>query len=136
MRDLDAFLARGRAAAEELQSEGVTIRPPADGAFDWDTGQDTTAPGAAIYSGQARVKPVARARGEEVDAGEANVTLREYTVSIPWSMDPPADRVVPGYVVDVLASPDLRMAGLRLWVTGVEYSATATAWRISAEDRS
>lgn len=136
MTDLDAFLTRGRAAAEELQREEVAIRPPAEGGFDWETGQDAPASENAIYTGQARVKPIARARGEEVDAGEANVTLREYTVSIPWSLYPPEQRVVPGYVVDVLASPDLRMVGLRLWVTGVEYSATATAWRISAEDRS
>ena len=130
------LLSRARAAAEDLQQERITIHGADTGGFDWDTGSSSSSTGSALYSDPARVKPVARSRGEEVNAGEANVTLREYVISVPWSTPAPAERIVPGAVIDVDASPDTRMVGLRLWVTGVEYSATATAWRISAEDRS
>ncbi|MFJ3201015.1 DUF6093 family protein [Streptomyces sp. NPDC086989] len=135
MTSLDAVLAAGRAAALELQRETVSLyRPGADG-FDWGTGTDTPAAAAAIYSGRARVKPVARSRGEEVDAGEANTTLREYLVSLPYSTVP-SQRPAVGDVMDVTASPDARMVGLRLWVTGIEFGSTATVWRITGEDRS
>lgn len=135
MSALDALLAAGRAAAAELNREQITLHASADDGFDWGTGGTTPAAGTALYSGPARVKPVARL-GKEVDAGERNVTLRQYVVSVPWSTPAPPQRVAPGAVIDVTSSPDGRLVGLRLWVTGVEYSSTATAWRISAEDRS
>ncbi|MER7155033.1 DUF6093 family protein [Streptomyces lydicus] len=137
MTELDGLLAAGRAAAAELMRETVTIRAAAaEGGFDWESGTESPGTGAVLYTGQARVKAVARSRGEEVDAGEHNVTLREYTISVPWGSAAPPERVVPGATVDVDESPDARLVGLRLWVTGVEYGSTATAWRISAEDRS
>lgn len=134
MSALEAALVAGRAAALELMRETITLYRPGDGGFDWGTGTDTPDDPEVIYAGWARVKPVARSRGEEVEAGEANVTLREYIVSLPW--DTVATRPAVGDLLDVSASPDARMVGLRLWVTGVEASSTATAWRISAEDRS
>jgi hypothetical protein len=135
MSSLDAVLAAGRLAALELQRETVTLYRPGDDGFDWDTGTDTPAAATVLYSGPARVKPAAQSRGEEIDAGEANVTLREYTVSLPWDTTV-AQLPAVGDLMDVLASPDARMVGLRLWVTGLQYSSTATAWRITAEDRS
>lgn len=135
MTELDALLAAGRAAAGELMRETITIRAAAEEGFDWESGADVPGTGTVLYAGRARVKPVARSRGEEVDAGEQNTTLREYTVSVPWDSPAPPERVAPGATVDVDASEDGRLVGLRLWVTGVEYGATATAWRISAEDR-
>lgn len=135
MSDLEAALAAGRLAALELQRETITLyRPGADG-FDWNTGTDSPAAATVIYSGPARVKASAQSRGQEVDAGEVNVTLREYTVSVPWDTVVSTHPAV-GDLIDVTASPDARMAGLRLWVTGTQYSSTATAWRITAEDRS
>lgn len=136
MTALDAALAAGRAAAEELMREQVSLSLPGDDEFDWESGSSTPSTAASFYAGRARVKPVARSRGEEVNAGEANVTLREYVVSLPWSTPSPAERIVPGVVLDVTSSPDARLVGLRLWVTGVEYGSTSTAWRITAEDRS
>lgn len=135
MSALDAALTAGRAAALELMRETVSLYRPGEGAFDWSTGTTAPASATAIYSGKARVKPGAQSRGEESEAGEQNVTLRDYVVSLPWSTVPGV-RPRPGDVLDVSASPDARMVGLRLWVTGVQYSSTATAWRISAEDRS
>ncbi|MET9467788.1 DUF6093 family protein [Streptomyces sp. NPDC006544] len=135
MSDLEAALAAGRLAALELQRETITLYRPGDDGFDWGSGTDTPGPATAIYSGPARVKPAAQSRGEEVDAGEQNVTLREYTVSVPWDTVVSTQPAV-GDLMDVTASPDARMVGLRLWVTGVQYSSTATAWRITGEDRS
>ncbi|WP_431999328.1 DUF6093 family protein [Streptomyces sioyaensis] len=135
MSELNALLAAGRAAAAGLMRETVTIRAAAAGGFDWESGTETPGTGAVLYTGPARVKPAAQ-MGREVDAGERNVTLRQYVVSVPWVSPALSERVVPGATVDVDASPDGRLVGLRLWVTGVEYGSTATAWRISAEDRS
>jgi hypothetical protein len=132
---LEAALAAGRLAALELQRETVTLYRPGVPDFDWGTGADGPASPLVLYAGPARVKPVARSRGEEVEAGEQNVTLREFTVSLPWDTET-SERPAVGDLLDVSASPDARMVGLRLWVNGVEYSSTATAWRISAEDRS
>ncbi|MFH8752940.1 DUF6093 family protein [Streptomyces rimosus] len=135
MSALEALLAAGRAAATRLARETVALYRPGAGDFDWSTGVTTPAPSAALYSGPARVKPLT-AEGREVNAGEQPLTLSRFTVSLPWTAPVPSVRPRPGDVVDVLASPDARMVGLRLWVTGAEYSSTATAWRISAEDRS
>ncbi|MFD5509022.1 DUF6093 family protein [Streptomyces sp. NPDC127051] len=135
MSALEAALAAGRLAALELQRETITLYRPGDDGFDWNTGTDTPAAATIIYSGPARVKPAAQSRGEEVDAGETNVTLLEYTVSLPWDTTV-AHLPAVGDLMDVSASPDARMVGLRLWVTGLQYSSTATAWRITAEDRS
>lgn len=135
MSVLEAALAAGRAAALELMRETVSLFRPGDDGFDWDTGTDNPAAATVIYAGPARVKPTAQSRGEEVDAGETNVTLREYTVSVPWGTTVGQLPAV-GDRIDVTASPDARMVSLRLWVTGLQYSSTATAWRITAEDRS
>lgn len=135
MSALEAALAAGRLAALELQQEMITLYRPGDDGFDWGTGTDTPGPSTAIYAGPARVKPSAQSRGEEVNAGENPTTLREYTVSVPWATEVDNLPAV-GDLIDVTASPDARMVALRLWVTGIQYSSTATAWRITGEDRS
>lgn len=138
MSALDSALAQGRREAEALMVDEVALYRPGPDVFDRDTGQ--TVPGPHLvdfYSGKARVKPTPTV-GSEVEAGEQRVTLRGFTVSLPWGSPLPdgGERPKPGDLVDVTASLDARLAGLRLWVTGIEYSSTATAWRISAEDRS
>lgn len=135
MSDLEDTLAAGRLAAQELQRETISLYRPGAAAFDWSTGTDGPASPLVLYTGQARVKPAVRSSGEEVEAGENPVTLRDYVVSLPWGTTVP-QRIKVGDVIDVTASPEARMIGLRLWVTAVEHSSTATAWRISAEDRS
>ncbi|MFD8577150.1 DUF6093 family protein [Streptomyces virginiae] len=135
MSVLEAALAAGRLAAQELQRETITISHPHGDGFTWETGTDNPPPATLLYTGRAQVKPSAQSRGEEVEAGERNVTLREYTVSLPWDT-PASDLPAVGDLVEVTASPDTRMVGLQLWVTGAGFSSTATAWRIFAEDRS
>ena len=135
MSALEAALTAGRLAALELQRETITLYRPGDDGFAWGTGTDTPTAPTVIYSGPARVKPSAQSRGEEVNAGEVNTTLREHTVSVPWDTTV-SELPAVGDLIDVSASPDARMVGMRLWVTGLQYSSTATAWRITAEDRS
>lgn len=93
--------------------ESVRLYRPGEGDFDWESGTDAPDSETPLYAGMARVKPAARS-GEEVNAGEVNTTLREYTVSVPWSTPAP-ERPIPGDVFDVQSSPDARLAGLRLW---------------------
>jgi hypothetical protein len=135
---LEAALAAGRAEAEALMRDTVTMYRPGPDVFDRVTGNSVPGPPeVTFYSGRARVKPDQLADAE-VQAGEREVTLRQYKVTLPFSTDLPApgERPRPGDVLDVTASPDARLVGLRLWVTGAQYSGTSTAWRIIAEDRS
>lgn len=116
----------------------ITLYRPGPDVFDRATGVTTPGPHAVdFYTGKARVKP-AQLAVQQVQAGEEEVTLRQYRITVPFAtaLPSPGVRPAPGDVVDVTASPDVRLAGLRLWLVGAHYSATATAWRIIAEDRS
>lgn len=137
MTALDAVLVAGRRAAEARMRDTVHLYTQAADSFDRSTG--TTTPGAqtTLYAGKARVKAIAASTGEEKDAGEREVLLREYEVHLPWSTAlPGGTRVLPGMRIEVTASPDARMVGLILWVTGATFSDQSTAWRIRTEDRS
>jgi hypothetical protein len=134
--NVDGALAAGRAAAEARMRDTVRLYTEAPGTFNRGTG--TTGPGtqATLYTGKARVKALAAATGQEKAAGEREVVLREHEVSLPWAAAlQPGVRVLPGTRIEVTASPDARMAGLVLWVTGAAFSDQSTAWRIRAEDR-
>lgn len=137
MTSLDTVLAAGRAAAEARMRETVRFYSQAADSFDRTSGQ--TVPGAqtTLYSGKARVKAIAASTGQETEAGEREIVLREYEVQLPWPTSLPAGtRVLPGMRVEVTSSPDARMVGLVLWVTGATFSDQSTVWRIRVEDRS
>jgi hypothetical protein len=115
----------------------VRLYTQAADSFDRDTGG--TVPGAqtTLYTGKARVKAIAASTGQETEAGEREVVLREYEVSLPWAAPlPNGTRLLPGARIEVTASLDARMTGLVLWVTGGTFSDQSTAWRIRTEDRS
>ncbi|MFJ8603393.1 DUF6093 family protein [Streptomyces shenzhenensis] len=134
--DLNAVLARGRAAAELRMRDRVRLYSQDADHFDRATG--TTVPGQQqdLYEGKGQVKPSAQTSGEDVQAADREVRLLEYEVSLPWSAPLPAGvRILPGMRIEVLDSRDARMVGLVLWITGTQYSDQATAWRISTEDR-
>lgn len=137
--NLDDFLARGRAAHQELMEasgDRIRIQRPTPGTFDQTTGADVPGIPLVLYEGTARVRPVALATGTEAQAGEREIRLRDYEVAVPWATSlPPGEVVQPGDEVHVLASADPRLPGTTLWVTGRQFSAMATAWRIYAEDR-
>lgn len=137
MSALDVALSEGRLAALGLMRDRVRLYKQGPDAFDRDSGDTVPGPQSDLYSGQARVKPVATIRAEEVEAGDREVVLHRYQVYLPWSVElPPGVHLLPGDRVEILSSDDPRMAGLTLWVTGHQYSSTATAWRIATEDRS
>ena len=137
MTSLDAVLAAGRRAAEARMRDTVRLYSQAADGFDRTTGAATPGAQTTLYSGKARVKAIAQSTGEETTAGERELVLREYEVQLPWSTSLPAGaRALPGMRVEVTASPDARMVGLILWVTGAAFTDQATAWRIRTEDRS
>ncbi|MGW4803001.1 DUF6093 family protein [Kitasatospora sp. NPDC004272] len=133
MSALSELLAAGRAAHEELMIDTVRLLLPGQPVYNSATGQ-TSHPLTELYSGPARVKPT-QSVSEDANLGQRLVVQRRYEVALPWSAVATA-RVVPGVQVVVDASPDLRLTGRTLWVTSVAESATATAWRLAAEDRS
>ncbi|MCG6499460.1 DUF6093 family protein [Kitasatospora sp. A2-31] len=134
--NLAPLLAAGRAAHEQLMVDTVRLVRPGTDVYNPTTGSTTQPDARTLYSGPARVRPF-RAEEIEEQAGQRQVVLRRYEVALPWSSMPlGGDRVVPGDRVEVTASLDPRLASLALWVTSVGESATATAWRIAAEDRS
>ncbi|MET8693631.1 DUF6093 family protein [Streptomyces bauhiniae] len=135
--NLDATLASGRAMAEARMRDTVRLIERGPGGFDRATGTSTPGPATVLYEGRARISPVAQASGEDTQAGEREVRLLEYEVSLPWATELPAGtRLLPGMEVEVVDSRDTRMVGLTLWVTGGQFGDQATAWRISTEDRS
>jgi hypothetical protein len=137
MSSLDTLLAAGRKAAENRMRDSVRLYSQAADTFDRATGN--TVPGAQtdLYLGKARVKAIAASTGEEAEAAEREIVLREYEVQLPWSTPlPDGSRLLPGMRVEVTSSPDSRMGGLILWVTGAAFSDQSTAWRIRTEDRS
>lgn len=130
-------LADGRREHEAIMEDRIRIHRPGPTVFDQSTGEDTPGVDLALYEGPARVKAIGLARGREAVAGERQIELRSYEVAIPWSTTvPPGEIIQPGDQVLILSSTDPRAApGVTLWVNGDQFSATATAWRIYAEDR-
>lgn len=136
MTGLDALLAAGRAAHEELMVDAVRLLRPGDPVYDPATGATGASDPRVLWAGRARVKP-ALAVSEDARIGERIVIQRRYEVALPWSAATTgAEQVLPGDQVEVTASLDARLVGRVLWVTSVGESSTATAWRLSAEDRS
>jgi hypothetical protein len=134
---LDAVLAAGRRAAEARMRDTVRLYTQAPDVFDRDSGNTVPGEQTTLYTGKARVKAIAASTGEETEAGEREVVLREYEVQLPWATPLPAGaRTMPGMRIEVTSSPDARMTGLVLWVTGATFSDQSTAWRIRTEDRS
>ncbi|MFB7671676.1 DUF6093 family protein [Kitasatospora purpeofusca] len=134
--DVGVLLRDGRLAHEALMVDAVRLVRPGAEVYDPATGATVQPDPQVLYAGPGRVKPI-QAEDVGVQAGQRQVVLRRYEIALPWSALPVGgERVVPGGQVEVVASPDARLAGLTLWVTSVGESATATAWRISGEDRS
>lgn len=133
---LQGLLAQGRAAHEALMADTIRIHRPGPSTFDQTTGTDTPGSDLVLYQGAARVKPTGLVRGTQAEIAEQEVRLRDFEIAVPWSTTvPPGEVIRPGDQVEVTASPDPRLTGATLWVTGRQFSATATAWRIYAEDR-
>lgn len=137
MSALDATLTAGRREAEARMREQIRLYRQGPDVFDRGTGQTVPGPQTTFYTGKARVKGIAQSTGEDVQAGERELVLREYEVGVPWAtVLPTSIRVLAGDCIEVVSSGDPRMTGLILWVTGGVFNEQSTAWRIRAEDRS
>lgn len=137
MSALEAALAAGRREHEAIMLDTVRIWRPGPAVFDRDHGTETPGTPLELYAGKARVKPFGRSASSAVEAGEREVVVREYVVSLPFSALPPnGEAVLAGDRIQVTASEDGRLAGRTLWAAVSQLNAQATAWRISAEDRS
>ncbi|MFE7954380.1 DUF6093 family protein [Streptomyces sp. NPDC057413] len=137
MSTLDAVLAAGRREAEARMRDTVRLYSQGPDVFDRATGQTVPGEQTTLYTGKARVKAIAASTGQDTEAGEREIVLREYEVQLPWATPLPAGtRLLPGMRIEVTSSPDARMDGLILWVAGATFSDQSTAWRIRTEDRS
>lgn len=89
-----------RAAVEETFADSCTLNEPdGESVFDPNTGTYTETPGAEVYAGACAVAPTGGERVVLV-AGDP-VTLRTYTVRLPWDVDGAAvDQLVTVTTVD------------------------------------
>lgn len=131
--NLSPLLSRGRDAARALMLDTIRVERPGVPVLDRVTGQLVAPTALLLYDGIGRMKPQPSV-GREVEAGEREIALREYVCSLPWDAAPvlSIERGDQAVVVDSL---DARMVGLRVTVMSVQYSSTATAWRLGVEDR-
>lgn len=137
MTALDAALEAGRREHEAIMRDQVRVWRPGPEVFNRSTGVSTPGAPLELYSGRARVKPFGRGASTGAQAGEREIVLREFVVSLPFSAALPAGQMLlPGDQIEVVAAEDPRMAGRTLWATAQQLNSQATAWRIGAEDRS
>lgn len=125
---LDLVTARSR--AESLMTSTCTIRARSMGrTTNPTTGEVTDTPGATVYSGQCRVRPVGT-QGSTAEAGGAELFRFGYLVSIPFAE---AD-VVEGHRVTIDASPDAALVGVVVEVQRVDRGEHITARRLFCQD--
>lgn len=128
---LTAALARGRAAAERMMVDTVTI-DRADGttARDPDTGAETPNYGAALYSGKARIQQRAAVSQEDEGAGRTVTTLR-LELQLPTSV---TGLQVDDRVTVNTAAHDADLVGRVFRVSALHHKTHATARRVAIEE--
>lgn len=119
----------GQALAESLMTDVCTITRTIGRTFDETTNTytPTTTP---VYSGKCRVKP-ANTVSRDVQAGEQQVSLWPFAVSIPVSVTTELDDDV-----TVTASADASLVGRTLRVRSVARGTYLTARRLDCEEAS
>lgn len=128
--DIQPLLAAGRAAHNQLLVDTCTISRP--GAMALNRATSVLTPGAAtvLYSGACRLKPQRVPRNEE--AGERLTVVARYELALPFA-SLASDSLRVGDTVTITASGDTRLVNQLFAVMAVDFSSTATAWRISVE---
>lgn len=122
---------QGQVLAEQLMTDACTItRSGGAPVFDSTTGTYTDPAATTVYSGKCRVKP-ANLTSRTVQAGEQQVALWPYSVSMPLSALPELDDVV-----TVTASVDASLVGRTLRVRSVARGTFLTARRLDCEEES
>jgi hypothetical protein len=126
--DIAPLLAAGRAAHDQLLVDTCTISRPGTPTLNRATSALTPGAATVLYSGPCRLKPQRVPRDE--DAGERLTVVARYELALPFGSLATDDLHV-GDAVVITASGDTRLVGQPFSVMAVDFSSTATAWRIS-----
>jgi len=128
--DIQPLLAAGRAAHNQLLVDTCTISRPGTPTLNRTTSVLTPGSPTVLYSGACRLKPQRVPRNEE--AGERLTVVARYEVALPFA-SLATDSLQTGDTVTITASGDTRLVGEVFAVMAVDFSSTATAWRITVE---
>lgn len=128
--DPQPLLAAGRLAHQQLMVDTCTITRPGAPTLNRATSVLTPGTPTTLYSGPCRLKPQRVPRNE--DAGERLMVVARYELALPFASLATDDLHV-GDTVIITASGDTRLVGQELAVMAVDFSSTATAWRITVE---
>jgi len=128
--DPQPLLAAGRAAHEQLMIDQCTLARAGTPTLNRATSVLTPGPSTPLYSGKCRLKPQRVPRNEE--AGERLTVVARYELALPFGSLATDDLNV-GDTVTITASGDTRLVDGLFAVMAVDFSSTATAWRISVE---
>ncbi|WP_405673270.1 DUF6093 family protein [Streptomyces sp. NBC_01530] len=128
--DIQPLLAAGRAAHNQLLVDTCTISRPGAPTLDRTTSVLTPGPPTVLYSGACRLKPQRMPRDE--DAGERLTVVARYELALPFAALA-TDVLHVGDTVTITASGDTRLVDQPFAVLTVDFSSTATAWRITVE---
>jgi hypothetical protein len=128
--DIQSLLIDGRAAHDQLLVDTCTISRPGAPTLNRTTSVLTPGSPTVLYSGACRLKPQRVPRNEE--AGERLTVVARYEVALPFA-SLAADDLQTGDTVTITASGDTRLVNQVFAVMAVDFSSTATAWRITVE---
>jgi hypothetical protein len=128
--DIQPLLAAGRNAHNQLLVDTCTISRPGAPTLNRTTSVLTPGTPTVLYSGACRLKPQRVPRNEE--AGERLTVVARYELALPFA-SLAADDLQTGDTVTITASGDTRLVGELFAVMAVDFSSTATAWRITVE---
>jgi hypothetical protein len=128
--DIQPLLAAGRIAHNQLLVDTCTITRPGTPTLNRVTSILTPSAPTVLYSGACRLKPQRVPRNQE--AGERLTIVARYELALPFASLATDDLRV-GDAVVITASGDTRLVDQPFAVMAVDFSSTATAWRITVE---
>jgi hypothetical protein len=128
--DIAPLLAAGRAAHDQLLVDTCTISRADASTLNRATSVLTPGAATVLYSGPCRLKPQRVPRDE--DAGERLTVVARYELALPFA-SLATDSLQVGDTVTITASGDTRLVDQPFAVMAVDFSSTATAWRITVQ---
>lgn len=129
---VESVVAAGRQATDRLLIDTCTIVRPgaAEATLDEATGALVPPATTPVYAGVCRLRQRAGGATGDVDAGEQQISLRDYLLEIPWDSTPPEVNDL----ASVTVSDDAHLAGRELRITQVHHSSTLLVRRMTVED--
>lgn len=132
MSEIEAALAAARADYTRILRDRADVRRKTGETFDAGTGSYTATHTTVASSAACRIKPLSPLAGSEVQAGEREVVLRKYELTLAHETASEIDiddEVIP------ISSDDTWVVGRPLAVITVEYGSDRAARRLIVEDR-